>query len=64
MDVETVIDKLVHEERARFAKDIPWKFSYGTAGFRDKGERLDRVLFRMGVLASLRSRVLQGISAA
>ena len=60
MDAESVIGNLVREERVRFIKDVPWKFSYGTAGFRDKGERLDRVVFRMGVLAALRSKVVQG----
>jgi phosphoacetylglucosamine mutase len=31
-------------------------FQYGTAGFRTKGELLDSVMFRMGLLAVLRSR--------
>lgn len=31
------------------------KLAYGTAGFRDKGNVLDHVVFRMGVLAALRS---------
>lgn len=29
---------------------------YGTAGFRSKAEQLDHVMFRMGLLAALRSR--------
>ncbi|KIY50454.1 Phosphoacetylglucosamine mutase [Fistulina hepatica ATCC 64428] len=35
-------------------------FQYGTAGFRTLGTNLDSVLFRAGVLASLRSRVFDG----
>lgn len=33
---------------------------YGTAGFRTKAELLDHVMYRMGVLAALRSRCLGG----
>merc|ERR1719393_1257852 len=33
---------------------------YGTAGFRVKAELLDHVMFRMGLLASLRSHVKGG----
>lgn len=47
---------IVKEEQSRFPGDVAWKFSYGTAGFRDKAEKLDRVLFRMGLLAALRSK--------
>ncbi|KAG9048890.1 Phosphoacetylglucosamine Mutase [Tulasnella sp. UAMH 9824] len=35
-------------------------FSYGTAGFRTLGAKLDSVMFRMGVLAGLRSKALGG----
>ncbi|GJJ09538.1 hypothetical protein Clacol_003761 [Clathrus columnatus] len=35
-------------------------FSYGTAGFRTKASLLDSVLFRVGVLAALRSKRLDG----
>ncbi|KAG0342859.1 Phosphoacetylglucosamine Mutase [Podila humilis] len=35
-------------------------FSYGTAGFRMKAELLDSVIFRTGILASLRSKKLDG----
>lgn len=31
---------------------------YGTAGFRTKAEQLDHVMFRMGLLAVLRSRAV------
>lgn len=47
---------VVVEELSRFPGEVPWKFAYGTAGFRDKADRLDRVLFRMGLLAALRSK--------
>ncbi|KAK0172580.1 hypothetical protein PV328_005881 [Microctonus aethiopoides] len=33
------------------------KFEYGTAGFRTRAEYLDHLLFRMGILAVLRSKV-------
>merc|ERR1712141_553512 len=33
---------------------------YGTAGFRTKAELLDHVMYRMGVLATIRSRVKNG----
>ncbi|KAF9330324.1 Phosphoacetylglucosamine Mutase [Podila minutissima] len=35
-------------------------FAYGTAGFRMKAELLDSVIFRTGILASLRSKKLDG----
>ena len=58
--METLVQSLIREESARFVESVPWSFSYGTAGFRDKAERLDRVLFRVGVLAALRSKVVGG----
>lgn len=36
------------------------KFTYGTAGFRTKGDHLDHVMYGMGLLAGLRSRKLNG----
>ena len=36
-------------------------FSYGTAGFRTKGELLDSTCFRMGVLCALRSYATQRV---
>jgi len=36
------------------------KFGYGTAGFRTTADTLDSVLFRVGVLAGLRSKRLDG----
>ncbi|KXT05536.1 hypothetical protein AC578_3742 [Pseudocercospora eumusae] len=36
------------------------KFTYGTAGFRTKGDWLDHVMYGMGLLAGLRSRKLNG----
>ncbi|KAJ1992534.1 hypothetical protein H4R33_000990 [Dimargaris cristalligena] len=35
-------------------------YTYGTAGFRLRGELLDSVIFRMGVLAVLRSKKMDG----
>ncbi|CAE7093125.1 unnamed protein product [Rhizoctonia solani] len=37
-----------------------YKFSYGTAGFRTAADTLDSVLFRVGVIAGLRSKRLDG----
>lgn len=54
--MEAVISSLREEERSRFPEPVTWKFGYGTAGFRDKANKLDRVVFRMGVLAALRSK--------
>lgn len=39
---------------------IDMKYSYGTAGFRGRAETLEAVMFRMGMLASLRSRAMDG----
>ncbi|KAK4495600.1 hypothetical protein PRZ48_012868 [Zasmidium cellare] len=36
------------------------KFTYGTAGFRTKGDWLDHVMYGMGLLAGLRSRKVNG----
>ncbi|KAI9573001.1 phosphoacetylglucosamine mutase [Boletus coccyginus] len=36
------------------------KFSYGTAGFRTLGDKLESVLFKVGILAALRSRSCDG----
>ncbi|KAF8609327.1 phosphoacetylglucosamine mutase [Ceratobasidium sp. AG-I] len=41
-------------------KPAKYKFSYGTAGFRTAADTLDSVLFRVGVLAALRSKRLDG----
>lgn len=35
-------------------------FSYGTAGFRTRGDILESTLFRIGLLAVLRSKKLDG----
>ena len=58
--MSALVQALISEERVRFAAEVTWKLSYGTAGFRDKAERLDRTLFRVGVLAALRSKVAGG----
>ncbi|KAL1311272.1 hypothetical protein AAFC00_001460 [Neodothiora populina] len=55
----------VDEIRAASAKRSPpaeqvGRFQYGTAGFRMKAKLLDSVVFRVGLLASLRSRKLNG----
>ncbi|KAL8926136.1 MAG: hypothetical protein Q9208_003039 [Pyrenodesmia sp. 3 TL-2023] len=45
---------------AKFPKPPERKFHYGTAGFRLKATLLDSVVFRVGLLAALRSRKLNG----
>ncbi|KAL8702343.1 MAG: hypothetical protein Q9224_000045 [Gallowayella concinna] len=45
---------------ARFPKPADRTFQYGTAGFRMKATLLDSVVFRVGLLAALRSRKLNG----
>lgn len=34
--MEEVASSLLKEEQAAFSSEVPWKFAYGTAGFRDK----------------------------
>lgn len=42
------------------SKPLELHFQYGTAGFRTLGNTLDSVLFRVGILAGLRSKRLDG----
>jgi phosphoacetylglucosamine mutase len=58
MEAET-LQKLVSEDQKLFGPPKK-KFSYGTAGFRDKGDQLGQVVFRMGILAHLRSLATKG----
>ncbi|KAI8140931.1 hypothetical protein BJV82DRAFT_621625 [Fennellomyces sp. T-0311] len=37
-----------------------YKYAYGTAGFRTKAELLDSVMYKVGILATLRSKKLNG----
>jgi len=46
--------------REMYPKVLTNNLSYGTAGFRGKAEDLDSCMFRMGLLASLRSMHLKG----
>lgn len=50
----------IEEEAAKHSKPEGITFQYGTAGFRTKGGILDSVMFRMGILAVLRSRQKKG----
>ena len=43
--------------RAANGTDGPMQFSYGTAGFRTKGDVLASTVFRCGALAAVRSHV-------
>ncbi|XP_005181704.1 phosphoacetylglucosamine mutase [Musca domestica] len=46
--------------REMYQKKSNARIQYGTAGFRGNADNLDSTMFRMGVLATLRSRVLGG----
>ncbi|KAI0032737.1 phosphoacetylglucosamine mutase [Vararia minispora EC-137] len=51
---------LLSELSDRHPKPANLRFQYGTAGFRTQAHILDSVLFRVGVLAGLRSKKLDG----
>ena len=53
-------DEAILAASARYPPPAGTKYSYGTAGFRMKSELLPCVVFRMGLLAGLRSRKLNG----
>ncbi|KAI9724318.1 MAG: hypothetical protein M1812_000386 [Candelaria pacifica] len=53
-------DDRILEASAKHPKPADQKFQYGTAGFRMKANLLDSVVFRVGLLAALRSRKLGG----
>ncbi|KAF8584511.1 phosphoacetylglucosamine mutase [Ramaria rubella] len=53
------IDKISHFS-VLHEKPSHVQFTYGTAGFRTEASVLDSVLFRVGVLAALRSKRLEG----
>lgn len=46
--------------REMYPKKVTKDIQYGTAGFRTKAEDLDYVMYRMGLLATLRSRIKNG----
>lgn len=51
--------KNLHELSAKHPKPSNLVFSYGTAGFRMKANILDSTIFRVGILATLRSQYLR-----
>ncbi|KAI4189745.1 MAG: hypothetical protein L6R41_001261 [Letrouitia leprolyta] len=56
-----MIDKsTISAASAKFPKPADKRFQYGTAGFRLRATFLDSVVFRVGLLAALRSRKLNG----
>ena len=55
-----VSDHKMLEASAKHSKPPDRTFQYGTAGFRMKADLLDSVVFRVALLASLRSRKLNG----
>ncbi|GJE87681.1 phosphoacetylglucosamine mutase [Phanerochaete sordida] len=50
----------IRELAERHPKPSDLTFQYGTAGFRTLGANLDSVMFRVGILAALRSKRLDG----
>ncbi|EME41151.1 hypothetical protein DOTSEDRAFT_73550 [Dothistroma septosporum NZE10] len=54
--IQVIEEAVKHYPRPEEVK----QFTYGTAGFRTKGDHLDHVMFGMGLLAGLRSRKLNG----
>ncbi|KAJ3569762.1 hypothetical protein NP233_g4828 [Leucocoprinus birnbaumii] len=46
---------VVAEASDKHPKPTYYQYQYGTAGFRTLGDRLDSVVFRIGILAALRS---------
>ncbi|XP_072177523.1 phosphoacetylglucosamine mutase-like [Diadema setosum] len=48
--------KGIHVGSAKYPKTLNQHYAYGTAGFRCRADILDAVLFRMGILAVLRSK--------
>ena len=53
-------DQHIAEASAKYPKPADRTFQYGTAGFRMKASLLDSVVFRVALLASLRSQKLNG----
>ncbi|QRG40718.1 hypothetical protein FDK38_005207 [Candidozyma auris] len=55
-----MIKDLIFERISKCPKPDGVQYTYGTAGFRMKADLLDYVNYTVGILASLRSKVLQG----
>ncbi|KAF2488005.1 hypothetical protein BDY17DRAFT_290087 [Neohortaea acidophila] len=53
---KAIVEAAKHYPRANVAED----FQYGTAGFRMKDDLLDYIVFIVGIVATLRSRKVQG----
>ena len=53
-------DEKLKQASSKYSKSAERIFQYGTAGFRMKADLLDSVVFRVALLASLRSRKLNG----
>ncbi len=53
-------DQKLAEASAKYPKPADHSFQYGTAGFRMRADLLDSVVFRVALLATLRSRKLNG----
>ncbi|KAH8591648.1 N-acetylglucosamine-phosphate mutase-like protein [Bisporella sp. PMI_857] len=54
------MDAAIQTASDKHPKPVEFHFQYGTAGFRMKANLLDSVVFRVGLIASLRSRKLGG----
>ena len=60
--ISFTMDTLLHNatEASKKYPKLDMKYGYGTAGFRGRAKTLQSVMFRMGMLASLRSRAKDG----
>lgn len=54
------MDAKILESSSKHPKPVDRVFQYGTAGFRMKANLLDSVVYRVGLVAALRSRKLNG----
>lgn len=51
-----VYGEAVQVAKAKYPKSVTKTIKYGTAGFRTKADELDFIMYRMGLLATLRAR--------
>ncbi|CAH1783957.1 unnamed protein product, partial [Owenia fusiformis] len=57
VNMENILKKAQTVGQEKHRNNVDKIIQYGTAGFRTRGEYLDHVIYRMGLLAALRSKV-------
>ncbi|XP_043216071.1 phosphoacetylglucosamine mutase-like isoform X2 [Amphibalanus amphitrite] len=62
MSVEELYSQATSVALKQHPKQTDKEIRYGTAGFRTKADMLDSIMYRMGLLAVLRSKIKQGAS--